>query len=81
MQEYTVEVPEIHIATYVVEAHTSAGAVQAIWDGEGEQTNSVYSHTIEAGGDIPAPRVNGKAWKFPSLTGAEIDLTYKSKSD
>jgi len=67
MQEYSVEVPEIHVATYVVEAHTPAGAIQAVWNGEGDQVNSMFSHGIESkyGDWIPRPRVNGKVQPFP----------------
>ena len=67
MQEYTVEVPEIHVATYVVEAHTPAGAIQAVWDGEGDQVNSMFSHGIESNHDnyIPRPCVDGLARPLP----------------
>ena len=67
MQEYTVEIPEIHLATYVVEAHTPAGAIQAVWNGEGDQVNSMFSHGIESNHDnyIPRPCVNGLARPFP----------------
>jgi hypothetical protein len=67
MQEYEVEVPEIYVATYVVEAHTPAGAIQAVWDGEGEQLTSVFSHGIESKYDnyIPRPCVDGVAKPFP----------------
>ena len=67
MQEYTVEIPEIHLATYVVEAHTPAGAIQAVWDGEGDQVNAMFSHGIESNHDnyIPRPCVDGLARPFP----------------
>ena len=67
MQEYTVEIPEIHLATYVVEAHTPAGAIQAVWNGEGDQVNSMFSQGIESNHDnyIPRPCVDGLARPFP----------------
>ena len=67
MQEYTVEIPEIHLATYVVEAHTPAGAIQAVSNGEGEPVNSVYSQSLEDKYDnyIPRPCVDGVATPFP----------------
>ena len=67
MQEYSVEVPEIHVATYVVEAHTPAGAIQAVWNGEARWKSRVYSHSLEDKYDnyIPRPCVDGVAKPFP----------------
>ena len=67
MQEYEVEVPELHIATYVVEADTPAGAIQAVWDGEGDYRASCFSHGIESLYEnyIPRPCVDGSAQPFP----------------
>ena len=67
MQEYEVEVPELHVATYVVEADTPAGAIQAVWDGNGIFKDAQFSHGIESKYDnyIPRPCVDGVAKPFP----------------
>ena len=67
MQEKTVEKPKTHDATNGEQAHTPAGAIQAVWDGEGDQVNSVYSHSLEDKYDnyIPRPCVDGSAKPFP----------------
>lgn len=45
--KYEVEIPEVHYATWTIEADTKEEAIEIALRGEGDEMELRYSHTLE----------------------------------